>query len=72
MRYLFYDLEYATTRGGVTSVCEFGYVVTDESFNITERGNMIINPCIYRDEWNKRVVRTILTRTVEELSLIHI
>lgn len=66
MKYLFYDLEYATSKGGISKICEFGYVLTDESFNILERDNFIIDPFITREEWDWRVVRKILTRRIAE------
>jgi len=62
MKYLFYDLENATQRGGKAKICEFGYVLTDEAFNVIERSNMIINPNIRGDEWDFMVVKKILTR----------
>lgn len=34
MKYLFYDLEYASSKGGISKICEFGYVLTD-----TPKGN---------------------------------
>ena len=66
MKFLFFDLEYATSKGGNIKICEFGFVVTDENFKIKERDNFIINPNILREEWDWRVVRTILTRRVSE------
>ena len=66
MRYLFFDLEYATSKGGNIKICEFGYVVTDEKFAVLERDNLIINPNIYKYEWDWRVVRTILRRDISE------
>ena len=54
MKYLFFDLEYASQKGGTSKICEFGYVVTDENFNILEKDNLIINPNIYRYEWDYR------------------
>ena len=66
MKYLFFDLEYATSKGGNIKICEFGFVVTDEKFEILERDNFIINPNIFREEWDWRVVRKILTRRVSE------
>jgi hypothetical protein len=66
MRYLFFDCEYATSKGGVCKLCEFGYVVTNENFDVVNRGNLIINPAIERSEWDWRVVRTILTRKIYE------
>lgn len=66
MKYLFFDLEYASQKGGTSKICEFGYVVTDENFNILEKDNLIINPNIYRYEWDYRVLRKILTRRMKE------
>ncbi len=66
MNYLFYDLEYATSKGGDIKICEFGYVLTNEYFDIKDKGNFIIDPYITRSEWDWRVVRIILTRSVSE------
>lgn len=71
MNFLFYDLEYATSKGGICKICEFGYVVTNEKFKILERNNLIINPNITRREWDYRVVRKILTRTIDEYEKKH-
>ena len=65
MKILFFDLENATSKGGA-KICEFGYVVTDEQFNVTERGNFIINPNIRYNEWDWYVVRKVLTRKKNE------
>lgn len=65
MKILFFDLENATSKGGA-KICEFGYVVTDGSFSVTERGNYIINPNIRHDEWDWYVVRKVLTRKKNE------
>lgn len=66
MKYLFIDLEFATSQGGVSKICEFGYVMTNEKFEILKQGNFIINPNILRSEWDYRVLRKILTRTIRE------
>lgn len=66
MKYLFFDCEYATSRGGICKICEFGFIVTDDSFEIIDRGNFIINPSIERTEWDWRAVKKILTRKVYE------
>ena len=62
MKYLFFDLEYATSRGGVDKICEFGYVVTDETFKVLDKSNYIINPNIDKTEWDYRVLKKLLTR----------
>lgn len=41
MRYLFFDIECAD---GNKAICEFGYVLTDENFNILRERNLIIDP----------------------------
>lgn len=66
MKYLFFDSEFATTKNGIYRMCEFGYVVTDENFNVVNRGNFIIDPYINRNEWDYWVVRKLLKRTIHE------
>lgn len=66
IKYLFYDLEFATSLGGESKICEFGYVITDEAFNVIERDNLIINPEITRKDWDIRVVKKILRRNIGE------
>ena len=41
MNYLFFDLECAD---GNYEICEFGYVLTDESFSVLERKNILMDP----------------------------
>ena len=66
MKYLFFDLEYATSKGGNIKICEFGYVLTNEKFEILNKGNFIIDPYIHKSDWDWRVVKKILTRKVKE------
>ena len=66
MKYLFFDTEMATCKGGQYKMCEFGYVVTDEKFNIIKRGNIIIDPNIDRRDWDWYAVRKILTRKIDD------
>ena len=40
MRYLFFDIECCNGR----NICEFGYVITDDKFNILEKKDTTINP----------------------------
>ena len=65
-KYLIFDLEEATCKGGIAKICEFGYVVTNEKFEILNRGNFIIDPYIKWNDWDWVVVKTILTRKVRE------
>ena len=66
MKDLFFDLEYATSKGGNIMICEFGYVLTNEKFEILNKGNFIIDPYINKSDWDWRVVIKILTRKVKE------
>lgn len=66
MKILFCDLEYATSKGGSAKICEFGFVRTDEKFNIIEKSNFIINPNISYRDWDWYVVKKILTRKKDE------
>ena len=66
LKYLFFDLEYANSKGGINKICEFGYVITNENFDVIKKGNFIIDPYINRNEWDWRVVRKILTRKVSK------
>ena len=61
MNCLFIDLEFATNkRGG--KICEFGYVLVDENFNIIEKNHFIINPDIDSNMWDDWVLNNLLTR----------
>ena len=40
MRYLFFDIECCNGR----DICEFGYVITDEKFQVIEKDDITINP----------------------------
>ena len=64
MKYLFFDCEFATSKGGNEKICEFGFVMVDENFNVIMKNNIIINPNIKRDEWDYHVVKKILTRKI--------
>ena len=61
MRYLFFDIECANCHGGTGKICEFGYVITDESFNETKRNLFIINP---RSEFDWYVAKKMLAYNV--------
>ncbi len=66
MNYLFFDCEFATSKRGNVKMCEFGYVLTNEYFEILKKDNFIMNPNIKKREWDYRVVNKILTREVYE------
>jgi len=44
MKYTFFDIECANCFQGRGKICSFGYVVTDEAFNIIEREDILIDP----------------------------
>ena len=44
MKYLFFDIECSNCFNGVGKMCEFGYVLTDENFNIMKRGDIPMSP----------------------------
>lgn len=44
MDYIFFDIECANCFGGRGKICSFGYVITDENFNIRQKNDLIINP----------------------------
>lgn len=44
MRYLSFDIECAKVYGDYSPICNFGYVIYDESFELIEKKDIIINP----------------------------
>ncbi len=62
MKYLFFDLEYADCRQNIKKICEFGYTITDEKFNVLDKRNFVINPKIESNEWDWYALKKILTR----------
>ncbi len=44
MDYLFFDIECANCFGGRGKICSFGYVLTDENYNIKQKSDILINP----------------------------
>lgn len=44
MRYLFFDIECAGVYKDVAKICAFGYCLTDESFTVLEKRDLLINP----------------------------
>ena len=65
MKCLFFDLEMASCYGSKSKICEFGFVVVDENFEVLERGNYIINPNINKKDWDWYALKNILTRKRE-------
>lgn len=56
MKYLFFDIESST--GFFGDICEFGYVITDETLNILEFRNLVMNP---NAKFDNRIKREILS-----------
>ena len=44
MNYVFFDIECANCFQGRGKICSFGYVITDEDFNIIEKRDLVMNP----------------------------
>lgn len=63
MRYLFFDIECANCFDGTGKICEFGYLLTDESFKIIKKKNILINP---ESPFDPYVVKKILHSPKEE------
>lgn len=66
MKYLFFDCEFANCFDSKEKICEFGYVMVDENFNVLYKDNIIINPNIKDNEWDWYALKKILTRKREE------
>lgn len=44
MDFLFFDIECANCDGGYGKICSFGYVLTDASFRVLEKRDVLVNP----------------------------
>ena len=44
MDYIFFDIECANCFHGRGKICSFGYVITDEHFNILSKNDILVNP----------------------------
>ena len=54
MKFVFFDIECANSYGNIGKMCSFGYVVTDENFNVlTEPTDLLIDPAA-RFHWYVR------------------
>lgn len=43
MKYLFFDCEFANCFDSKEKICEFGYVMVDENFNVLYKDNLFFN-----------------------------
>ena len=60
MKYLFYDFECANCLNKNAKISSFGYILTDEDFNIIKSENLFINPeanFYYNDKDTKELVK---------------
>ena len=44
MEYVFFDIECANCFHGRGKICSFGYVITDEHFNVITKNDILVNP----------------------------
>lgn len=44
MKYLFFDIECASVFKNTAKICAFGYCLTDETFHILEKEDILVNP----------------------------
>ena len=44
MKYLFFDIECSNCFNGIGKMCEFGYVLTDESLRVMKSGEIPMSP----------------------------
>ena len=44
MKYVFFDIECACVFKNTAKICAFGYVITDETFRVLEKEDILINP----------------------------
>lgn len=44
MKYLFFDIECSNCYGGDGKICEFGYALTDENFNLISKDDIPMSP----------------------------
>jgi len=44
MEYIFFDIECANCFHGRGKICSFGYIITDEHFNVLSKNDILVNP----------------------------
>lgn len=57
MEYLFFDIECANCFNGSGKICEFGYVITDENYNVKDKQIWLVDP---QDGFDWYVVKKML------------
>ncbi len=63
MKYLFFDIECANCFDNIGKICEFGYVLCNERFEVTDRKLFIIDP---KSQFDWYVSKNMLAFTPEE------
>lgn len=66
MNYLFFDIECATCRGGAGKICSIGYVIVDKYFKVLKKGDLLINPNIPAEQYDKYVLKNVLTYKISD------
>ena len=69
MKLLFFDCEFASVRKQNYKICEFGYFLCNEKFEEIESNNFIIDPNIGYGDWDDKVLREVLTHSVDSYEL---
>ena len=55
MKYLFFDIECSNCFDGIGKMCEFGYVLTDDKFNVISRHDIPMNPGKGDTKFDKKI-----------------
>ena len=63
MKYLFFDIESANSSNNINKICEFGYTLVDEDFNLVLEENILINP---RAKFEEYVIKNLLSYNKEQ------
>lgn len=67
MNYLFFDVECISCKGGKGKLFSFGYVLTNDNFEIIEKEDILMNPKLPRSEYDWYVVKHMMSYTLNEI-----
>ena len=67
MNYLFFDVECISCKGGKGKLFSFGYVLTNDNFEIIEKEDILMNPKLPRSEYDRYVVKYMMSYTLNEI-----
>lgn len=62
MKYLFFDVECGNCYNKTGKICSFGYVLTDDKFNVIKKDDILIN---HDDVWDKYVKEHIIQYNIK-------